>query len=99
MTNKNALCTCKNGHPYFKSSNRPVCPVCEKQRQSKMSLFSSLSAPARRALEHKNIDTLQKLSECGEKEILQLHGIGKTTIPKLLGLLNEAGLQFKEISK
>ena len=99
MTNKKTFRSCKKGHQYYKSSDCPVCPICEEERKSDEGVFSSLSAPARRAMEHNHVDTLQKLSECSEKEILEWHGIGKTTIPKLVRLLNEAGLQFKEVRK
>ena len=58
-------------------------------------VFSDLSAPARRALENKGIDTLEQLAEYSKQEILQLHGMGKTSIPKLLALLNNENLTFK----
>lgn len=58
-------------------------------------VFGNLSAPARRALENKGIDTLEKLAEYSEQEILQLHGMGKTSIPKLLALLYNENLTFK----
>jgi len=56
----------------------------------------SLGAPARRALKNKGIDSLKKLSQFTEKEILQLHGMGKTTIPKLKDALKGEGLSFKK---
>jgi DNA-directed RNA polymerase alpha subunit len=55
-----------------------------------------ISAPANRALENNGIDTLEKLSEFKEKEILQFHGIGKTAIPKLSAALKGKGLSFKK---
>ena len=54
-----------------------------------------ISAPARRALENKGITTLEKLSGYTEKEILALHGIGPTVIPKLQKALAESGLSFR----
>nr|WP_315154041.1 hypothetical protein [uncultured Flavobacterium sp.] len=96
MTNIKTLRTCKKGHPFYKNSDCPVCPVCEEERKSENELFSSLSAPARRALENKGIFTLQELSQFSEKEILQLHGIGRTAIPKLLILLETMKLKFTE---
>tara|TARA_R110002051_G_scaffold201693_1_gene268490 strand:- start:25633 stop:25929 length:297 start_codon:yes stop_codon:yes gene_type:complete len=94
MKRKKTLRTCKNGHQFYKSSECPVCPICEAENKSEKDLFSSLYAPARRALKNEGIDSLQKLSNYSEKEILQLHGIGKTAIPKLTALLKTLGLKF-----
>lgn len=58
--------------------------------------LSLISAPARRALEGKGINTLQLLSQYSEKELLKLHGIGPTAIPKLREALKSAGLSFKD---
>lgn len=96
MAAKNNLKTCKNGHHFFKSSDCPTCPVCEKERKPKDNFLSLLGAPARRALERENIRTLDDLSKYSEKEILALHGIGKSSIPKLQELLLEKGLTFKK---
>jgi hypothetical protein len=95
MTNLRTLRTCKKGHSYYKSSDCPVCAVCEAEKKSVAGVFSSLAAPARRALEHKPIKTLEQLSEYSAKEILDLHGMGKTTIPKLDSLLKTKELEFR----
>ncbi|SKD00990.1 Uncharacterized conserved protein YdhG, YjbR/CyaY-like superfamily, DUF1801 family [Chitinophaga ginsengisegetis] len=58
-------------------------------------LFASLSAPARRALESKGITTIQQLSKFSEAAILALHGMGKSSLPKLRNALKEKGLSFK----
>jgi DNA-directed RNA polymerase alpha subunit len=55
-----------------------------------------VSAPAKRALENKGIDTLEKLANFTESEILQFHGIGKSSIPKLSKALSAKGLSFKK---
>jgi DNA-directed RNA polymerase alpha subunit len=55
-----------------------------------------LYAPARRALENADIKTLKQLSKYSEKDILKLHGIGKTVIPILKSELNEVGLTFND---
>ncbi|MDQ0657796.1 DNA-directed RNA polymerase alpha subunit [Paenibacillus sp. W2I17] len=55
-----------------------------------------LSAPARRALENEGITTLLQLAEYTEKEILKLHGIGPSAMPKLRNALEEEGLSFKK---
>ncbi|MFO0357929.1 MAG: hypothetical protein ACK50A_13330 [Sphingobacteriaceae bacterium] len=88
--------TCKNGHTYYKSSNCKVCPICEKTVVSDLAILNSLAAPARIALESINIYSLKQLSKYSEKEILNLHGVGPSTIPKLKKALIEAGLSFKK---
>jgi DNA-directed RNA polymerase alpha subunit len=89
------LRTCKNGHQYYKSSDCPTCPICEAERKPKDEFLSLLSAPARRALEHNNITTLQGLAKYTEAEILKFHGMGPGSIPKLKNALKENGLDFK----
>jgi uncharacterized protein YdhG (YjbR/CyaY superfamily) len=66
-----------------------------KNSTSKDSFLSELVAPARRALENKGITTVQKLARFSEKEILELHGMGQGTLPKLRSALKSAGLSFK----
>ena len=95
----NSLRTCKNGHQYYKSSDCPVCPYCEKERKPLNSFLSLLPAPARRALENNNITTLKKLSKYSEEEILAFHGMGPGSIPKLREALKAAGLSFKAHEK
>jgi len=86
------LRTCKNGHEYYKSSDCPVCPICEQERKPKDSFLSLLSAPARRALENENIMTLETLSQRSETYLLSLHGIGPSAIPILKAALADEGL-------
>jgi hypothetical protein len=95
METKKNLKTCKNGHQFFKSSDCPTCPICEEERKPKDSFLSNIGAPARRALERENIKTLTDLSKYSEKEVLSMHGMGKTTIPKLQKILSENGLTFR----
>ena len=96
MKSKNkTLRICKQGHRYYKSTDCPTCPVCENEKKPGTGFLSILSAPARRALESKEIKTLKQLSGFTEKEILALHGIGKSSIPKLKAALREKGLSFK----
>jgi hypothetical protein len=57
-------------------------------------LFSSLAAPAGRALENAGIKTLEQLSGKNETGILKLHRMGPSTIPKLRSLLKLRGLSF-----
>jgi predicted RecB family nuclease len=90
-----SLRVCPKGHRYNKTSDCPTCPVCEAERKAKGGFLSLLSAPARRALENKAITSLEKLSNFSEKEILQLHGMGPGSIPKLNDALKAVGLSFK----
>lgn len=94
-TTKSNEKTCRNGHKYIKSSDCPTCPICENLGKPKDSFLSELSAPARRALENAGITTVKKLSGFTEKEILVLHGMGKSSLPKLIKILNDQGLKFK----
>ena len=58
--------------------------------------LSLLAAPARRALENKGIKTLKQLAEFSEADILELHGMGKNSIPKLRSALEAECLAFKK---
>lgn len=89
------LRTCDNGHQYYKSSECPTCPDCEQQAAPDSGFLSLLSAPARRALEHNGITSLQQLSTYSEKEILKFHGMGPASLPRLRAALQESGLSFK----
>lgn len=84
--------TCKNGHTFYKSSD---CPTCEKLKEPASGFLALLSNPARNALLHHGIDTIQKLSEFTEKEILKIHGIGKASLPTFRKSLEEHRLTFK----
>lgn len=95
MTSQKTLRTCSKGHQYYKSSDCPTCPVCEKDSKPDSGFLSLLSAPARRALEHNGITSLQQLSQYSEKEIMKFHGMGPASLPKLRGALQEQGLSFK----
>ena len=87
---------CPNGHHYVKSSDCPVCPICEQERKPDSGFLSVISAPARRALENAGIKTLKQLSNCSEQELLKLHGFGPASIPKLKSLLANSGLKFRK---
>jgi hypothetical protein len=87
---------CKNGHKYYKSSDCPVCPICEAAKKSTDGPFSTLGAPARRALENNGIKTIAELTKFSEKEILKFHGLGPSTMPLLRKLLKEKKLSFRK---
>ena len=87
---------CKNGHTYFKSSDCPVCPICENQKETTVDFHNGLSAPARRGLEAAGITSVKILSTYTIEQLMQLHGIGPSSIPKLVAALQSAGLKFKK---
>jgi uncharacterized protein YdhG (YjbR/CyaY superfamily) len=87
---------CKQGHVFYKSSDCPTCPICASESKVTDGFMSDLSAPAQRALINKKISSLQVLASYTEKEILALHGVGKTAIPKLKAELLKAKLSFKQ---
>jgi predicted RecB family nuclease len=87
---------CPNGHRYEKTSDCPTCPICEAQRKPEHGLLSTLSAPARRALERLGIASAKDLSKHTEAEILALHGMGPGSLPKLRRALADEGLDFRK---
>ncbi|MGB4931375.1 MAG: DNA-directed RNA polymerase subunit alpha C-terminal domain-containing protein [Chitinophagales bacterium] len=96
MPKKGKLKICSNGHQFYKSSDCPVCPVCEAEKKPVDGYLSLLSAPARRALENANIKTLLDMTNFTENELLSLHGLGPSTIPKLKNALAKAGLHLRK---
>ncbi|MGF9966250.1 RNA polymerase alpha subunit C-terminal domain-containing protein [Bacillus rhizoplanae] len=94
-TSNKSLRTCSKGHKYYRSSDCPTCPICEKERKPDNGFLSLLSAPARRALENNGITSLQQLSNFSEDEILQFHGMGPSSLPKLKTALQTNGLSFR----
>jgi DNA-directed RNA polymerase alpha subunit len=93
---KKTLRICSNGHSYYKSTECPTCPVCEKENKPAPGFLTLLSAPARRALENNNITTLHQLAKFTEAEILQLHGMGSKSLPALQAALKKEKLSFKK---
>jgi hypothetical protein len=87
---------CKQGHHFYKTSDCPTCPICEKAAKPGSGFLSLISAPARRALEREGITTLHQLSRQKETGLLQLHGIGPASLPTLRAALKSAGLKFKK---
>ena len=100
MANKRAapeknLRICRNGHQYYKSSDCPVCPICENMKKPVEEMLSIVAAPARRAIENAGIKTPLQLSKYTVEQLLTLHGMGPGSIPKLLKVLKSQGLSFK----
>lgn len=89
---------CKNGHRFSKSSDCPVCPVCEAAKKPTGDL-PKLYAPARRALENAGISSLLQISKYKESEISDLHGMGPKAMQVLREELGAKGLSFNEIEK
>jgi len=91
--------TCSRGHVFYKSSDCPICPQCWSGYYKKKSLSDfpeKLGAPALRALLSAKIINLKQLSRYSEKEILQLHGMGPSSIPKLKRALTSKELSFRK---
>ncbi len=88
--------TCAKGHLYYKSSDCPTCPICEKENTPAEEFLAALAAPARRALKNKGIQSLQQVAALSEAEILKLHGMGPGSLPKLNKALQASGLSFKK---
>ena len=86
---------CPAGHRYQKSGDCPVCPKCEAARKPEAAFLAVLGAPARRALEGAGIKTLAQLARRTESELLDLHGFGPSSLPKLRAALAERGLAFR----
>lgn len=87
--------TCDRGHVYYKRSDCPTCPRCEAERRPADGFLATLVAPARRALEGAGITTLAQLASRSEGELLALHGLGPSSLPKLRKALAAAGLSFR----
>jgi len=67
----------------------------QKDPKPNVNFLSSLSAPARRALENNGITTIEQLSKYSKKEVLSFHGMGKSSIPKLEKLLSDQNMSFR----
>lgn len=96
MTNTKTLRTCDKGHRYYKSSDCPVCPICESSKEAGNGFLAGLSAPALRALTKHGIEKLEDLAQYSQAEILALHGIGPASIPIIKKALVKAGISFKK---
>ena len=58
--------------------------------------MASISAPAQRALAGKGISTLKQLSKYSASQLLELHGMGPSSIPKIEEALKAEGLKLKK---
>ncbi|MGO4589710.1 hypothetical protein [Paenarthrobacter sp. 2TAF44] len=57
-------------------------------------LPKGLAAPAKRALAHEGIETLEQLAELGEQKASKLHGMGPVAIAQLEEAMEESGITF-----
>jgi len=96
MTRIKTKRTCSNGHSFYKSTDCPTCPICEKEKKPEDGFLALLGSPARNALLNHGIDQLEKLTQYSMKDLLKLHGLGKASLPLLSQALMEKGLKFKE---
>lgn len=99
MNRKKTNRVCDYGHAFFKSTDCPTCPVCEKNKTPQAAFHSKISAPAKRALERENILSLEKLSEYTENDLLALHGVGPKVLVILKQLLKAENLNFRNTPK
>lgn len=86
---------CPMWHNYYKSSACYTCPICEKNNKPLDGFLSYFSAPVRRALQNEGINNVEKLAQYTQKDILKLHGIGKSSLPIFQKILSENSLQFQ----
>lgn len=87
MRSKGTKRVCKEGHVYYKSSDCPVCPICEANKKPASGLFAQLSAPARRGLQAAGIKSEADLRTFTLEQIKALHGIGPAALKILLPFL------------
>lgn len=88
--------TCPKGHQYYKSSDCPICPVCEQLRKPENGFLARLAAPARRALGALGISELEQLCAFSENQISSLHGIGPSALKTLKSAMRDQALNFKD---
>ncbi|MGG5207993.1 DNA-directed RNA polymerase subunit alpha C-terminal domain-containing protein [Chryseobacterium sp. MIQD13] len=71
--------------------------ICAVNHVVKNSNFLSgiIAVPARRALEREKIDSLEKLSDYSEEEIMKLHGFGRNAMQKLKSHMKQHQVSFK----
>jgi len=96
---RGTLKICPTGHKFYKSSDCPTCPVCEEECKPDTGILSILVAPARRALQTAGIKSVDQLPTWTENDLLKLHGIGATTIPKLKKAMKAKGYTFARTTK
>jgi hypothetical protein len=61
--------------------------------------LSKLGKPAQRALLSNGISTPEDLAKRTLEEVLDFHGIGKSSVPILLAALQKKGMRFRKAPK
>lgn len=70
--------------------------ICTEHHVSENNFLKGIIAkPARRALQKEKIDSLLKLSDYSENELMKFHGFGKNTVVKLKNYMKENNFSFK----
>lgn len=85
---------CKQGHIFYKSSDCSTCLICDKEKL-KAGIFADMGSPVRRALDHARIKTLKQLARHTEQEILNMHGVGPSSMQLFKKKLKNDGFSFK----
>lgn len=75
---------------------KPMNKILREQEKTDDISTLRLAEPARRSLSNAGIETLEQLSQYTEEEVLKLHGMGKSAIPKLKAALEQVGRSFKK---
>ncbi|MBO1269354.1 hypothetical protein [Arthrobacter cavernae] len=57
-------------------------------------LPKGLAVPARRALAHEGIETLEQLADFGERKTASLHGMGPVAMAQVQEAMEESGIGF-----
>jgi len=71
-------------------------PICTEHHVVKNNFLHGIIAmPARRALAKEKIDSLGKLSDYSENELMKFHGFGKNTMLKLKNYMKENNFSLK----
>ncbi|MCC6724386.1 MAG: hypothetical protein IT258_07735 [Saprospiraceae bacterium] len=96
MTTEKSQRTCSNGHQYWKSSDCPVCPICEKNKSLGDDVLNKLAAPAKRALANAGIGPLSDFSKFTENEVADMHGIGPNALEKIKAAMAANGISFSK---
>lgn len=93
-----SLKSCPNGHTFEKTSDCPVCPICSARDMEEIfgKDFPNIGNPAKRALYHLKVTSIEDLQQHSEKELLALHGFGPRALQILKDELGKDGLEFKE---
>lgn len=76
----------------------PACDpveVAEFDYSSLSADFAGLGKPVQRALIKAGLNTPVKLARKTRQEFLSLHGVGKTSLPKIEAILKKKSLKFK----